>query len=123
LPRAGRGIGHHQGDAEGFAWVRYLQRVCERIGLPLPPPAWALDDLARAGHAYLAECRLNARAAVETSPVEVRKLRSQARREGSTGRMAERVLRATLKEHREREATQPVAVADLVARIGAARAR
>jgi len=118
LPRAEKGVRHHQGDREGWAWVQYLSRVAQRVGLPRPAPLWAVDDLRRAGHAHLTAERLQQKLDAETAPAEQRRLRSEIRRHISQARTAERVLRALVAEMKAVERQRIPSITDLLARVG-----
>ena len=118
LPRAGRGIRHHQGDRDGWEWVQYLSRVAQRVGLPRPAPLWAVDDLRRAGHAHLEAERLQRRLTAETAPAEQRRLRSEIRRHVSQARMAERILAKLVAEQRATQSAQVPSIHTLLSQVG-----
>ena len=118
LPRAGRGIRHHQGDPDGWEWVCYLSRVATRVRLPRPVPIWAVDDLRRAGHAHLAAVRLQRLLDADPLPAEARRLRSEIRRSVSQARTAERVLAKLVAEVKAAERQQVPSIQTLLAQVG-----
>jgi hypothetical protein len=92
--------------------------LADRLGLPGRVPAWSVADLKRAGFAHLTAEALQRKLGETEHEPERRRLRSEIRRSVSQARTAERVLAALVSEHRAEQAARPVAVSDLLARVG-----
>jgi hypothetical protein len=103
---------------EARAWLDYLGPLVDRLGLGRPVPAWSIPLLTEAAHSHLVLLKLREAERVETHPPEARRLRSEARRSASQRARAEAVLGKLVSEHRAEQAARPVAVSDLLARVG-----